>query len=77
MYTFSPEIIILGGGVMQQAFLFPLIRQKTVSKLNGYLCHPAIDNGLTDYIVPPGLGTESGITGAYLLAREAGKPSER
>ena len=76
MYTFSPEIIILGGGVMQQAFLFPLIRQKTVSKLNGYLCHPAIDNGLTDYIVPPGLGTESGITGAYLLAREAGKPSE-
>ena len=71
MYTFSPEKIILGGGVMQQAFLFPLIRRKTVDLLKGYLCHPAVENGLADYIVPPGLGTDSGMTGAYLLARQA------
>ena len=73
MFTFSPERIILGGGVMQQEFLFPLIREKTLKLLNGYLCHPAIDNGLADYIVAPGLGTASGMTGAYLLAREAVK----
>ena len=71
MLSFSPEKIILGGGVMQQDSLFPLIRKKTVALLNGYLCHPAVDNGLGDYIVAPGLGTRSGITGAYLLAREA------
>ncbi len=70
MLFFSPEKIILGGGVMQQAFLFPMIREKTLALLNGYLCHPAVDGGLTDLIVPPGLGTASGITGAYLLARE-------
>ena len=73
MFTFSPERIILGGGVMQQEFLFPLIREKTLKLLNGYLCHPAVDNGLADYIVAPGLGTASGMTGAYLLAREAVK----
>lgn len=73
MFTFSPERIILGGGVMQQEFLFPLIREKTLKLLNGYLCHPAVDNGLADYIVAPGLGTASGITGAYLLAKEAVK----
>ena len=33
--------------------------------------HPAVKNGLTDCIVEPGLGVNSGILGAYLLAREA------
>ena len=47
------------------------IRRKTVDLLKGYLCHPAVENGLADYIVPPGLGTDSGMTGAYLLARQA------
>ncbi|MBQ8092023.1 MAG: ROK family protein [Clostridia bacterium] len=67
----SPEKIILGGGVMQQKFLLPLIRQKTVKLLNGYIAHPNFEDGLETYIVEPGLGTRSGITGAYLLAREA------
>lgn len=69
--AFSPEKIILGGGVMQQAFLFPLIRERTVGLLGGYLCSPVVDRGLEDYIVPPGLGVNSGVMGAYLLAREA------
>ena len=71
MMTFSPEKIILGGGVMQQKFLFPLIREKTVASLQGYICHPAVDRGLEDYIVEPALGTESGVRGAWLLAVEA------
>ena len=69
--AFSPEKIILGGGVMQQAFLFPMIREKTVALLGGYLCSPVVARGLEDYIVPPGLGVNSGVMGAYLLAREA------
>lgn len=69
--SFSPEKIILGGGVMQQEFLFPIIRRKTVELLGGYLCHPVVERGLEDYIVPPGLGVHSGVMGAWLLAREA------
>lgn len=69
--TLSPEKIILGGGVMQQAFLLPLIRRKTVELLGGYVCSPVVDSGLENYIVAPGLGVNSGVMGAYLLARQA------
>ncbi len=71
MMSFSPEKIILGGGVMQQSFLIPLVRKKTLAYLGGYISSPAVDNGLEDYIVPPALGVNSGITGAYLLACSA------
>ena len=67
--AFSPEKIILGGGVMQQKHLFPLIRIETLSLLNGYIPESLFGDGMSSYIVEPGLGTASGITGAYLLAR--------
>lgn len=73
MLSFSPEVIILGGGVMQQKFLLPMIRTKAQKLLNGYIAHPAIVSEMENYIVEPGLGTKSGITGAFLLAREAEK----
>lgn len=69
--SFSPEKIILGGGVMQQKHLFPLIRQKTKTLLNGYIPVREITEQIDDYIVEPGLGTRSGATGALLLAKEA------
>ena len=75
--SFSPERIILGGGVMQQKFLIPMIRERTAALLNGYVAHPAVLSGLKDLITEPGLGTDSGILGAYLLAREAEKEMAR
>ena len=69
--TLSPEKIILGGGVMQQKHLFPLIHQKTLELLNGYVQHEAILKHIDTYITEPGLGTKSGATGALLLSREA------
>ena len=72
MLAVSPQKIILGGGVMQHTELFPLIRQETLRLLNGYITSPVIDDGLKEYIVMPGLGTNSGILGAYQLARHAG-----
>ena len=68
---FSPSRIILGGGVMHQAFLFQRIRARTKELLGGYVRHPVIENAIDAYIVPPGLGDDSGVVGALILASEA------
>ena len=69
--TLSPERIVLGGGVMQQAHLFPMIRHKTQTCLNNYVHSPAILEQIDQYIVAPGLGTHSGMMGALALAQQA------
>lgn len=66
--TLSPQRIILGGGVMEQPQLFPLVRQKTQAVLNGYVQSPAILQQIDSYIVPPGLGNRAGVLGAMALA---------
>jgi fructokinase len=67
----SPRRVILGGGVMEQRQLFPLVRARTRELLNGYVQHPAILDDMDSYIVPPGLGNQSGILGALVLAEQA------
>ncbi len=64
----SPQRIILGGGVMEQRQLFPKVRQETLRFLNGYVSAPAILQDIENYIVPPGLGSRSGLAGAFALA---------
>ena len=66
--TLSPQRIIMGGGVMSQPHLFPLVRCKTQELLNNYLAAPALHEGIEAYIVPPGLGGRSGVLGALALA---------
>ena len=66
--TLSPQRIILGGGVMDQGHLFPLIRREVVDLLNGYLRVGEILDGIDSYIVPPGLGNRSGRLGALAMA---------
>jgi fructokinase len=65
----SPQKIILGGGVMHQGHLFPLIRQEVKRLLNDYVQSPLILKHIEDLIVPPGLGDRSGILGAIALAK--------
>ncbi|ADG06112.1 ROK family protein [Kyrpidia tusciae] len=67
----SPQRILLGGGVMQRADLFPRIRQKVSEMLHGYIQRPEIVTKIDDYIVPPGLGTQSGLCGGLALAMKA------
>ncbi|WMT39358.1 ROK family protein [Paenibacillus sp. D2_2] len=67
----SPKKIILGGGVMSQPQLFPLIREQVGTLLNGYVQHHALDSEINDYIVPPGLGSNAGLCGGLALARQA------
>jgi fructokinase len=69
--TLSPERIVLGGGVMQNGALFPMIRVKTLDLLAGYVQHPAILDGIDRMIVPPALGSRSGVLGAIVLAQQA------
>lgn len=71
--TLSPQRIILGGGVMGQSFLFPMIQQKVKEILNGYVQSPAVGDEIDTYIVPPGLGTRSGMVGAIALAQLASR----
>ena len=67
----SPKKIILGGGVMMQEQLFPLIQNKVKELINGYIHHSAILLDIEEYIVPASLGQNAGISGALALAIKA------
>lgn len=67
----SPKKIILGGGVMHQNQLFPLIRAEVQQSLNGYVSSEALRSGIHEYIVPPGLGNNAGLCGALALGLAA------
>jgi len=69
--TLSPQRIIMGGGVMEQKQLIPLIRRYVLESLNDYLQAEAILTGMENYIVPPGLGNQAGILGAIALGQMA------
>ena len=71
--SLSPQRIVLGGGVMERGFLFPLIRQKVRENLNGYISSAVIDGKMNEYILPPGLGKRAGILGAMALAKRTAK----
>lgn len=66
----SPKKIILGGGVMHQKQLFPLIRKVFKEKNNGYISTELTKN-LDEYIVPASLDDDQGILGALKLAMDA------
>ncbi len=66
----SPEKIVMGGGVMKQLQLFPMIRRYVVELLNGYLVKDEILSDIDEYIVPPELGDNAGIVGAMALAKK-------
>jgi len=68
--TLSPNRIILGGGVMRQGHLFPLIHEEVKRLLNGYIRMPMILERIDEYIGPPALGDRAGVLGAIALARQ-------
>ena len=66
-----PQRIILGGGVMQQTQLFPIIRRRLLESAAGYLGAALTDADLERIIVPAGLGGDAGIIGALSIAGQA------
>jgi fructokinase len=73
----SPQRIIMGGGVMNQLHLFPIIRRKVQSFLNGYIQKRELAEGIDDYIVPPVLGGRAGVLGAIALAQQTAAEAGR
>jgi fructokinase len=66
-----PQRIIMGGGIMHQGHLFPLIRHRVQALLSDNLQVPMIIDQIDNYIVPPGLGDRAGLLGAIALAQRA------
>ena len=66
----SPRVIILGGGVMKNEALFPMIRKRVKKILNGYLDRDEMRD-LDKYIVPASLKGNQGVMGCIELARRA------
>ena len=64
----SPERIILGGGVMKQKQMMPLIHERVQKLLNNYIKAPEITKCIDRYIVLPKLGDNAGVLGAIALA---------
>lgn len=69
--TYSPQKIVLWGGVMHQEQLFGLVRSKVVQRLGGYVQNEMLLSHIDTYIVPPGLGENPGILGSVYLGIQA------
>jgi fructokinase len=69
--TSAPQRIFMGGGVLAQAHLFERIQQELKRSLNRYVEAPELEQGLAQYLVPPGLGAMAGPLGALALAADA------
>lgn len=65
--TYSPQRIVIGGGVMERASLLPMIRKAYLAQMNAYLGDQTKD--IEHFIVPAGLGGLAGALGAIALAQ--------
>ena len=63
----SPQRIVLGGAVGLLAHLLSRVRPRMLAHLGGYIAHPSLANGATEYIVHPQLGNHAGVIGAFCL----------
>ena len=61
---YSPDLIILGGGVMKHKSLLPLIKREFEARSGNYWKLPPLD----DYLVVTSLDDRAGLVGALLLA---------
>jgi fructokinase len=69
--TLSPQRIILGGGVMHQPGLFPMIRRQVLDLLNDYIRVDKMTEDIDNYVVPAELGDNAGVLGGIALAVQA------
>ena len=68
--TLSPQRIVIGGGVMKQPRVWPLLRRQVQEFLNEYVSAPEILERIDQYIVAPALADRAGVLGAIALAQQ-------
>ena len=69
--SLSPQRVLLGGGVLRQAHLFPRIRKELAGLLNGYIQATEVTRDMDEYVVAPQLGGRAGVLGGLVLAEHA------
>ena len=68
--TLSPQRIVLGGGVMNEPTLLPLVRRRLSELAAGYFDASELSEpGVESFVVAPALGGRSGVCGALELAQ--------
>ena len=69
--VFSPQRIVVGGGVMERAGLLEKVRARLRALLAGYLETPLLGDEIDAFLVRPALGDRAGVLGAIALAEAA------
>lgn len=67
----SPQRVIVGGGVLRQETLLPLVRKNIRELIYGFVLVPQLIGNTDSYIVSPALGQEAGVFGAIALAQQS------
>lgn len=70
IYAYSPQRIVLGGGVTQHKGLLEVVHKMVREHLNDYIQSAMILDMIDEYIVMPSLGNRSGVLGAIAMARD-------
>ena len=68
---YSPEKIIIGGGVADHTPIVALARKKAVEMLNGYIAMPQITDDIDNYVVNNSLEGKQGVMGCLALGAQA------
>ena len=68
-FIFSPQRIVIGGGVAHQKLLLPIIKKYFVLFNNGYIKNDYIKD-LDSYIQLTSLNNRAGLIGSVLLANQ-------
>ncbi|PHZ85098.1 ROK family protein [Paremcibacter congregatus] len=68
-YCYAPEKIILGGGVMGQKQIFPILHRKFLELMHGYMT-TLNEVSIKDFIVPTRLAGEAATKGSLILAHQ-------
>lgn len=71
LLSFSPDVILIGGGVMKTPSLLDNVHNKVITLLKGYFSSVQTLDDIKTLITTPGLGAQAGITGSLLLAERA------
>jgi fructokinase len=67
----SPRSVVLGGGVMKDGALLPLVREATSSLLHGYLPPLRDPADVERFVRAPAFAGDSAIAGAVLMALDS------